>query len=575
MRIGVRVSVGAFLAAVTGASWLQSSMVAGAVPPSKDITITPIGVHRTGYFDSGGSEIAAYDPGTRRVFSVNLEDAQVDVLDISDPTNPVALAPIEVSPWGTQANSVDAHNGVVAIAIEAAPKTSPGNVLFTTASGDFLSIVPVGALPDMLTFTPDGQFVLVANEGEPNSYGQGAPAPSIDPEGSVSIIDMRNGASNLTQSDVTTAGFGAFSKASLDPAIRIYGPNASVAQDLEPEYIAVSHDSKTAWVTLQENNAIGILDIKQKKFTKIVALGFKNHALAGKGLDSSDRDDHMNNIVPRPVWGMYQPDGIAAFHLKGKTYLVTANEGDVREWTGVFPSGTGNARNTEAARVSALTVDANSPAFPLTGNSALGRLNVTKYNGNTDADAAYEQLFSFGARSFSIWNAHAALVYDSGDALEQITKAAYPRTGSSAGEVGYFNANSTNNVNDPNDDEDDWTHDSRSDDKGPEPEGVAVAKLFGREFAFITLERIGGVMIFEVTNPMAPRFVDYINPRVFGSPAEIEDSDPPQVNPAVEDLGPEGLIVIKEEDSPTGRPLLVVANEISGTARIYEISQQK
>jgi hypothetical protein len=566
-----------FAAAVAAMSWFQATAVTGA-PPPKDIAIAPIGVHRTGYFDRGGSEIAAYDPGTKRVYSVNLQDSQVDVLDISDPAHPTALAPIDVSQWGTQANSVDAHDGVVAIAIEANPKTSPGFVLFTTPSGDFLSIVNAGALPDMLTYTPNGQYVLVANEGEPNSYGQ---SDSVDPEGSVSIIDMRNGASNLTQADVTTAGFGGFPKALLDPSIRIYGPNASVAQDMEPEYIAVSHNSQTAWVTLQENNAIGILDIKQKQFTKLVGLGFKNHSAAGKGLDSSDRDSHMNNIVPRPVWGMYQPDGIAAFHSKGKTYLVTANEGDVREWTGVFPDGaTAAERNTEAARVGALALDTSTlpnppaPALPLTNNAVLGRLNVTKYNGNTDGDAAYEQLFAFGARSFSIWSAEVAQLFDSGDALEQLISAAYPRTGSLGSQVGWFNSTSTNNTNDqtnPND----WTHDNRSDDKGPEPEGVTVAKLFGRDFAFIVLERIGGVMIFEVTDPLAPRFVQYMNTRVFGVRADVPATNPAQVVPDVEDLGPEGVIVVTEEDSPTGKPLLVVANETSGTTRIYEISQQK
>src|SRR5262245_31228507 len=155
----------------------QAGSVAGA-PPPKDIELTKIGVHRTGAFNRGGSEIAAYDPGTKRIYSVNLRDTQVDVLDISDPTNPVALAPIDVADHGDQANSVAVHRGVVAIAIQASPKTSPGKVLFTTASGDFLSVVPVGALPDMLTFTPNGRFVLVANEGEPNSYLQ---TDSIDP----------------------------------------------------------------------------------------------------------------------------------------------------------------------------------------------------------------------------------------------------------------------------------------------------------------------------------------------------------------------------------------------------------
>jgi hypothetical protein len=183
-------------------------------------------------------------------------------------------------------------------------------------------------------------------------------------------------------------------------------------------------------------------------------------------------------------------------------------------------------------------------------------------------------LFSFGARSFSVWSENVVQKFDSGDALEQITKAAYPRTGSLGPQVGGFNSTHTNNTNDqanPNN----WTHDSRSDDKGPEPEGVTVAKLFGRDFAFITLERIGGVMIFELTDPVSPRFVQYMNTRVFGTRADVPATNPPQVVPGVEDLGPEGVIVIKEEDSPNGKPLLVVASEVSGTTRVYEIEMKQ
>ena len=200
---------------------------------------------------------------------------------------------------------------------------------------------------------------------------------------------MRDGVASLTQADVTTAGFRAFNGATLDPSIRIFGPGATVAQDLEPEYIAVSHDSKTAWVTLQENNALGIIDLKEKRVTKLVGLGFKNHNVAGAGLDSSDRDNHANAIEPRPVLGMYQPDGIAALQHRDQTYLVTANEGDVREWKGVAQPGVTTATQHRGQRVSALTLDRCGvpERGDAEGNAVLGRLNVTLYNGNTDADA--------------------------------------------------------------------------------------------------------------------------------------------------------------------------------------------
>jgi hypothetical protein len=532
------------LAGVAALGLFNGTQAVGA-PPPKGIVLTPIGVYRSGHFDGGGAEIAAYDSATRRAFIVNLTDQRIDVLDLSDPANPSLAYDIDVTPWGSQANSVDVHQGVVAIAIEAEVKTDPGTVAFFSADGVYLNAVTVGALPDMLTFTPNGQLLLVANEGEPNSYNQ---ADSVDPEGSVSIIDLRGGVAHLTQAAVATAGFEAFNDLPLDPSVRIFGPNASVAEDLEPEYIAVSKDSRTAWVTLQENNAMAVLDLRQKRVTSIVGLGFKDHSAAGNGLDASDRDNRTINIQPRPILGMYQPDAIATFEHRGQTFIISANEGDVREWPGL-PGG------TEASRISALALDP--LVFPdlaaLKANAVLGRLNVTKLLGNTDADAELEQLYSFGARSFSIWSARGEQVYDSGDALERLVASRSPE---------YFNANHTNNTNtqpNPND----WTIDSRSDDKGPEPEGVTVARLFGRQFAFLVLERIGGIVVIELTNPAAPRFVDYVNVRTFGVPGN---------SPEAGDLGPEGLIVIGEDDSPNGRPLLVVANEVSGTTRIFEIA---
>lgn len=532
--------------AIAARAGFVGTITLNGAPPPKGISLTPIGVYRTGIFDQGGSEIAAYDAATKRLFTVNLRDQRVDVIDISNPASPFLTLTIPITAWGSQANSVAVRDGIIAIAVEANAKTDPGTVIFMDAFGGFLSAVPVGALPDMLTFTPNGQMVLVANEGEPNSYGL---PDSVDPEGSVSIIDLRGGVAELAPADVTTAGFAAFNGAVLDPSIRIFGPGATVAQDLEPEYIAVSHDSQTAWVTLQENNAIGILDLREMRFTRLVGLGFKNHGLAGNGFDSSDRDNHTIAIQPRPVFGMYQPDGIATFERNGRTYLITANEGDVREWPGM-PGG------TEARRVSTLGLDP--ILFPtaaaLKDTASLGRLNVTIFNGNTDSDADLEALYAFGARSFSIRDDEGRLVFDSGDALERLTAARLPD---------WFNATHTNNLNlgNPND----WTHDSRSDDKGPEPENVAVHKLFGRDFAFVVLERIGGVVIYELTDPTAPRFVDYVNTRVFGVAAS---------SAAAEDLGPEGVLVIKAEDSPTGKPLLVTANEVSGTTRIFEIAQK-
>jgi hypothetical protein len=297
----------------------------------------------------------------------------------------------------------------------------------------------------------------------------------------------------------------------------------------------VSHDSKTAWVTLQENNAIGILDLKHAKFIALAGLGFKDHNLPGNGFDASDRDNVIN-IANWPVHGMYLPDAIAAYRFWGHSYLITANEGDVREYSGL----------NEAVRIGSANLDV--AAFPtaadLKQSTKLGRLNITNKFGDVDNDSDIDVLHSFGARSFSIWNANGKLVFDSGDAIEQITAAAFPAN---------FNASNTSN-----------SFDNRSDDKGPEPEGVVIAEFGHRTFAFIGLERVGGILIYDVTNPRKVSFIQYINTRDFaGDPATGTAGD----------LGPEGLIFIKAKDSPNGKPLLVVGNEISGTTSIYEINR--
>ena len=514
-----------------------------SAPPDKFIELVPLGQYKSNLFDQAGAEIAAYDPATRRVFSVNVALSQIDVVDISDPAKPFLTTTIDVSPYGDHSNSVAFKDGVLAATVQANVSTNPGKLVFFTAFGSFLSQVTVGALPDMVTFTPNGELVLVANEGEPND------AYTIDPEGSVTIVDLRDGVASLTQSHVTTAGFGSFSRASLDPSIRIFGPRASVAQDLEPEYIAVSHNSHTAWVTLQENNALAIIDLTSKRVTDLVGLGFKNHNLPENALDASDQDGGIN-IRTWPIFGMYQPDAIAAFESKGKTYLVTVNEGDVREYDGF------NALGIESARVAAMSnttppvpiVPLDATAFPnattLRQNAQLGRLNVTVATGDTDGDGDFDRLFAFGARSFSIWSETGQQVFDSGDDIEQRTAAALPNN---------FNANNTANP-----------RDSRSDDKGPEPEGVTAAKLWGRTFIFVALERVGGIMVYEVVDPAAPTFVQYINTRNFNAAL-----------PGNSDLGPEGLVVVPEDESPNGRAMLIVANEVGGTVRLFEIKKIK
>ncbi|MCC2963511.1 choice-of-anchor I family protein [Massilia sp. IC2-278] len=514
-------------------------------------------------------EIPAYDPLSKRLFVVNGSGTgTVEVWNIADPRNPVQVGTLRTESFGANlasVNSVTVSNGVVALAIQANPKTANGTVAFVSAADlGTLSTVGVGALPDMLTFTPDGRYVVVANEGEPNSYGQ---ADSADPEGSVSIIDV----SDVRKPVERRAGFGAFNSqadALRASGVRIYGPGATVAQDLEPEYVTVSADSKTAYVTLQENNAIAVVDIAGAKVNAVRPLGYKDHSLAGMGMDVSNEDGGVNTnsgtplvkIAPVPVKGMYLPDGIANYTVGGVTYLVTANEGDARaDWPG-FNEETrvrdycGTA-GLDPARFSGDLAN-------LTRDSNLGRLRITTTpnGGNTGKNAAGQctELYAFGGRSFSIWNAATgARVYDSGDGFETITAQL-------AGTPGYdFPFNTGHDEAD--------ALDARSPNKGPEPESVVVQRFGKKTFAFIGLERVGGVMVYDVTDPAASKYVTYINTRASsGTVVKNTNGDNGIVNGG--DRGPEGLVVLPAAKSPNGKPMLIVANEISGTTALFEIT---
>lgn len=479
------------------------------------------------------AEISAYDPVSKRLFTTNIIQNKLEIIDLKNPYALTKITSVDISSFGLGGiNSVAFTNGSVAVAVDDTLATNPGKVMFFDVNGTFVNAVTVGALPDHLNFTLDGSKLLIANEGEP------ATDYSVDPEGSVTVVDMTPGAAALTQANVTQIGFTQFnadSAALTNAGVRIFGPNTTVAQNLEPEYVAVSDDGNTAWVTLQEANALAVIDLQTNLVTSILPLGTKDYATKNFSLDASDQAPGIffNNWN---VKGMYQPDAIAYWNSGGTGYLMTANEGDVREWDAY----------AEIVRVGASSYVLDSAAFPdaayLKRSELLGRLNVTTANGDTDGDGDFDEIHTFGGRSISIWNASTgALVWDSGDDIERIT-AADPTYG------GMFNASNSNN-----------TRKNRSDDKGPESEGVALGTIDGRNYAFTALERIGGVMVHDVSNPSAPEFVQWVNTRATGTTAGG-------------DLGPEGILFIPKAQSPNQRDLLVVSNEISGTLSLFEIN---
>lgn len=665
------------------------------------LSMNLIGQYHTGFFDKAGAEISAFDPATQQLFFTNAEDNSVVVLDITDPSNPTVAATIDMSTYGGGVNSVAVYNGIVAIAVEANIKTDNGSVVFFEAASDFsipTANVAAGALPDMITFTHDGTKVLVANEGEPNDDYD------VDPEGSVTIIDLSSGVASASPTQVTFTSFNAQETELKNAGVRIFGPGATVAQDFEPEYIGLSADDATAFVSLQENNALAVIDVASATVTAIWPLGFKDHTLPGNELDASNDDDAIN-IVNWPLKGMYLPDAISTFNIDGTDYIFTANEGDSRDYDGF----------SEEARVKDLRLNEAIFTDPaLQEDENLGRIKITTTMGinpdsvylytemesgnelpEVDSDAAgagefflnatedtlffafyvdgldfgeiaggdsvsvssdddvtgihfhvgdadanggvvfnigtsanttfnldstetwiegywaqgeglngsdladfvavmkgaafeeeinlyvnihtaanpageirgqlwgdpmYDELYSYGARSFSIWNGtDGSLVFDSGSEFENLLAEFLPDE---------FNSDNTEND----------TFDGRSDDKGPEPEAITVIKIAGHVYAMIGLERVGGVMVYDVTDPANAAFVGYANDRDF-SVAEFNEDDidgldeagVKAVLEAVVASGPESITFIKQGASPLGNPLAVVSNESTGSITISEI----
>lgn len=450
------------------------------------------------------AEISAYCEKTKRLFTVNNSGVnQIDVIDITDPTKPMKIGKIDLTAYEGAANSVSVFDGKLAVALESTVNKQ-GNgkvVVFNTSDYSLIKQVTVGALPDMISFSPDGKYIMTANEGEPNTdYSQ-------DPNGTVSIIET-------SSYNVTTLDFASFAgqaEALKKDGFRISKfAKTSFAQDIEPEYITISDDSKTAWVTLQENNGVAKVDLTSKTITAIYPLGLKDYNTAENAIDVSDSDSKIA-FNPWKVKGLYMPDAISHFTVNNTPYFVTANEGDAREYTAY----------TDVKRMKSMTLDAT--AFPdaatLKLDTNLGRLNLVADMGDTDGDGDLDQMVSFGGRSFSIWNGNTGkIVFDSKNDADKKTN-----------ELGTYD-------------------DKRSDDKGSEPEAVVAAKMGNQDIIFVGLERSDAFMVYDATNPIAPQYLQ-----------TVKTGD-----------APEGILFIPASKSPTKRSLLVVSSEGDGSVKIYQ-----
>ncbi|WP_226577435.1 choice-of-anchor I family protein [Acuticoccus sediminis] len=482
----------------------------------------------------GGSEVVAHEDG--RLYVTNGAIGAIDVYDIESETlvtsfDLTALAGYE------SLQSVDVRNGVVAAAI-ARPNLDDGGTVvgqpgfvafFAAGTGALLSTADVGNLPDSIHFTDDGNTLVVAGEGEFNADSD----TDDNPLGTIAVIDTSDAANPVS----TVLDFASFSTADFEMAGLRVAPGVPVARDAEPEFVAISPDGATAYVTLQENNGIAVVDLASKTITGVVSVGLQDHSVAG--LDPED-DGAIGIGTHDNLAGLRMPDAIVAHEIGGETYLFIANEGDGRgDADDGFPGDEARVGDILDGDVPGLSID---PSVDTTG---LERLTVSTVDGDTDGDGDIDVLHAFGSRSFSILDTEGNVVFDSGDAFERIVA-------DLAGER--FNNDDGDTIEASGGDE----VDNRSDAKGPEPEAIAVGEISGEVYAFIGLERDSGVMVYNVTDPTAPSFVTYLEPLF-----EATGDD-------VARVGPETIAFISAADSGTGAAQIAVANEISGTTIVYE-----
>ncbi|MGB1302060.1 MAG: choice-of-anchor I family protein [Pseudoalteromonas tetraodonis] len=528
----------------------------------------------------GAAEIVAYQASKKWIYAINSsgDEAVVNIIPadtfdtaalvkdnegIVTATNlasAITLSLNENTPGDANSIAIDANNQLLAVAMAATNVGEAGQIAFYNIGGDtpvFIKNVTVGALPDMVAFSHDGAKVVVANEGEPNGDY------SIDPEGTISIIDINNGTIADTAMSINFQDYNN-QQAELEAQGLVFANptgrtingnliNTTVAMDLEPEYVSISKDNKYAYVSIQENNALAIINLEDNSL-ELKGLGFKDWS--NLQFDASDKDGGVNFKSYPGLYGMYQPDTIASFSWKGANFIVSANEGDAREYFfdasdeadciakgGLdYDAKDGCLAYIDESRVEDLTLAANFDYLNNDDND-IGRLKVTTVKGDKNNDGQYESLYAYGARSFTIWDSNGLVVFDSGDQIARVTASVH--------------GNAFNNNEDEN------KGDTRSDDKGAEPEALTLGKVGDRLFAFVGLERMGRIMVFDITNPYDVKFQDYFYNRGLEPSTDISG-----------DLAPEGMTFVPAAQSATNEALLIVGNEISGSIAVWEITTQ-
>ncbi len=455
------------------------------------------------------------------------DSESVDLLDGNDiDVKSIVEANCEGFTYGDMTSvAVSADGTKLAAAVQAEGYADNGRVAVFTCNADgtltFEQAYETGVQPDMVTFTPDDSRILTANEGEPREgYADG----EVDPAGSVTLITVADG--TAVNVDFTAYDSNEERQELIDAGI-VMKKDAVPSEDLEPEYIAAGND--TAYITLQEANAIAVIDLDSLKVAGIYSAGYEDYSTTAVDIDK--KDEAYNPAVYESLRGIRMPDGVALYSVDGVDYIVTANEGDSREWGDYLNEDERDFGDGQTSPTGKITAENSG----LTGKVVF--FDSSDYDG---LDSGLD--YVFGGRSFTVFRADKSgltEIYDSGSDFEAKTAEYIPE-----------NFNCSN---------DDKSLDDRSGKKGPESESITVGTVGERTYAFIGLERVGGVMVYDITDPAETVYVNYINSRDFSEDIAGDDS-------------PEGLCFIPAADSADGNAYLLAACEVSGTVAAYELT---
>lgn len=504
----------------------------------------------------GGAEIPTYHSASKRLFSTNGVRNSVDIYDLSDPAKPVRINRVELKNYGSDVTSVAAGKDVVVAAVHRAetfdsngtPSTPTGVLVVMDVNGKVLASPDLqGVLPDAVTFTPSGTTALVAIEGQPVCAKDDSATPAnesidyskaVDPLGGVSIVDL----TTPSKPEVRFVSFKGLTVSELRAkGLALSSVVNDVAKDLEPEYI-VALDESRAYVTIQEANGLGVLDIENGSWSE-VRRAFESK-LSINPIDTSDRDSGRGPRSYRNVVGPSQPDAISGFKIGSGHYLVTANEGDAREYSCL----------NDDIRAASLKVD--SRRFPdwksWSSNSELGRAKVNPNAGDRDGDGDIDTIHLRGSRSMTIYR-NGQAIWDSGKLLEEIQIGAFGEANINGSHSFSTDKSSVN-----------YVAQDRSDDKGAEPEGVAVGMVGNSRVAVLGLERMSALVVFDISTPREPTLIKWIQMLSTTVTAAAQATA----------WSPEGVIFVPADKSPNGKPLFITSYELSGSLTVHQITKR-